>query len=97
MIAQVWGSQAGDYHPPSLTRWRGYCPSFPGHGDLEFSVFQTHREAPVCVCSEGAQGPCKEHTLNVLQGAEPGQSCDIAPRGGWKRRTVETQEVFILQ
>lgn len=51
----------------------------------------------MCVCSEGAQGPCKEHTLNVLQGAEPGQSCDIAPRGGWKSRTVETQEVFILQ
>lgn len=27
----------------------------------------------------------------------PGQSCDVAPREGWKSRAVETQEVFILQ
>lgn len=38
-VTRFGGSQAGDYHPPSLTRWRGYCPSFPGHGDLELSVF----------------------------------------------------------
>lgn len=33
----------------------------------------------------------------VLQHAEPGQSCDVAPREGWKSRTVDTGKVFILQ
>lgn len=51
----------------------------------------------MCVCREGAQGPRKDRAPKVLQGAEPGQSCDIAPRGGWKSKSVETREVFILQ
>lgn len=49
------------------------------------------------VCREGAQGPRKGYAPKVLQGAEPGQSCGVAPREGWKSRTVETQEVFILR
>lgn len=30
-------------------------------------------------------------TLEVLRGAEPGQSCAAAPGEGWKRRNVGTQ------